>query len=55
MRGASFSSILFWNPISGKYYYEGTVTDDGLCRLGWSTSDALLDLGKFILIVVVSI
>uniref|UniRef100_F1KXS1 ATP-dependent RNA helicase n=1 Tax=Ascaris suum TaxID=6253 RepID=F1KXS1_ASCSU len=29
----------------GKYYYEGTVTDDGLCRLGWSTSDALLDLG----------
>ncbi|VDM42307.1 unnamed protein product [Toxocara canis] len=29
----------------GKYYYEGTITDDGLCRLGWSTSEALLDLG----------
>ncbi|VDD90052.1 unnamed protein product [Enterobius vermicularis] len=29
----------------GKYYYEGTVTDDGLCRLGWSTEGASLDLG----------
>lgn len=29
----------------GKYYYEGTVTDDGLCRLGWSTAQASLDLG----------
>lgn len=23
---------------SGKYYYEATVTDEGLCRVGWSTS-----------------
>ncbi|CAG5135709.1 unnamed protein product, partial [Candidula unifasciata] len=29
----------------GKYYYEGTVTDEGLCRLGWSTQKAKLDLG----------
>ncbi|MFH4977914.1 hypothetical protein AB6A40_004623 [Gnathostoma spinigerum] len=29
----------------GKYYYEGRITDDGLCRLGWSTSEASLDLG----------
>ncbi|KAI8759448.1 ATP-dependent RNA helicase DDX1, partial [Biomphalaria glabrata] len=28
-----------------KYYYEGTVTDEGLCRVGWSTRDAKLDLG----------
>lgn len=29
----------------GKYYYEATVTDEGLCRIGWSTSKANLDLG----------
>lgn len=29
----------------GKYYYEATVTDEGLCRVGWSTQDAVLDLG----------
>ncbi|XP_059141083.1 ATP-dependent RNA helicase DDX1-like isoform X2 [Physella acuta] len=29
----------------GKYYYEGTVTDEGLCRVGWSTEKAKLDLG----------
>ncbi|XP_023349415.1 ATP-dependent RNA helicase Ddx1 [Eurytemora carolleeae] len=29
----------------GKYYYEATVTDEGLCRLGFSTSQASLDLG----------
>ena len=29
----------------GKYYYEATVTDEGLCRVGWSTLDASLDLG----------
>jgi hypothetical protein len=21
----------------GRYYYEATVTDEGLCRVGWST------------------
>ncbi|XP_076629609.1 ATP-dependent RNA helicase Ddx1 [Colletes latitarsis] len=33
--------------ISGneKFYYEATVTDEGLCRVGWSTSQASLDLG----------
>ena len=29
----------------GKYYYEATVTDEGLCRIGWSTIDSALDLG----------
>lgn len=30
----------------GKYYYEVTCHDQGLCRIGWSTSQAALDLGK---------
>lgn len=30
---------------SGKYYYEATVTDEGLCRVGWSTLLGNLDLG----------
>nr|QOS47381.1 DEAD-box DDX1 [Locusta migratoria] len=29
----------------GRYYYEATVTDEGLCRVGWSTVQASLDLG----------
>ncbi|XP_064486490.1 ATP-dependent RNA helicase DDX1-like [Ornithodoros turicata] len=29
----------------GKYYYEAKVTDEGLCRVGWSTLAAALDLG----------
>lgn len=29
----------------GKFYYEATVTDEGLCRVGWSTEKANLDLG----------
>ena len=29
----------------GKYYFEATVTDEGLCRIGWATVDAALDLG----------
>ncbi|CAN8001757.1 unnamed protein product [Ixodes hexagonus] len=29
----------------GKYYYESKVTDEGLCRVGWSTVAASLDLG----------
>lgn len=35
----------FFN-ISGKYYYEVTCHDQGLCRVGWSTSQAALDLGN---------
>lgn len=30
---------------SGLFYYEATVTDEGLCRVGWSTQKANLDLG----------
>lgn len=30
---------------SGKFYYEAKVTDEGLCRVGWATIDATLDLG----------
>uniref|UniRef100_A0AAZ3R7P1 ATP-dependent RNA helicase n=1 Tax=Oncorhynchus tshawytscha TaxID=74940 RepID=A0AAZ3R7P1_ONCTS len=29
----------------GKYYYEVSCHDQGLCRIGWSTSQAALDLG----------
>ncbi|VUZ40001.1 unnamed protein product [Hymenolepis diminuta] len=29
----------------GKYYYEARITDDGLCRLGWSTALASHDIG----------
>ncbi|KAM6954207.1 ATP-dependent RNA helicase DDX1 [Aplochiton taeniatus] len=29
----------------GKYFYEVTCHDQGLCRVGWSTSQAALDLG----------
>lgn len=25
---------------SGRYFFEATVTDEGLCRVGWSTSQA---------------
>jgi ATP-dependent RNA helicase DDX1 len=31
---------------SGKCYFEATVTDEGLCRIGWSTSRATHELGK---------
>ncbi|OQR75005.1 ATP-dependent RNA helicase DDX1-like, partial [Tropilaelaps mercedesae] len=31
--------------VKGKYYYEAKVTDEGLCRVGWSTQTASLDLG----------
>lgn len=30
---------------SGKYYYEMTVKDEGLCRIGWSTMKSTMDLG----------
>jgi len=29
----------------GKYYFEAKIADEGLCRVGWSTSQASLDLG----------
>ncbi|MBN3308894.1 DDX1 helicase, partial [Amia calva] len=29
----------------GKYYYEVTCHDQGLCRIGWSSAQAALDLG----------
>ena len=29
----------------GKWYYEATVTDEGLCRVGFSSSQATYDLG----------
>ncbi|KAG8124287.1 hypothetical protein E2320_020012 [Naja naja] len=29
----------------GKYYYEVSCRDQGLCRVGWSSSQASLDLG----------
>lgn len=29
----------------GKFFYEAIVEDEGLCRLGWSTTQAALDLG----------
>ncbi|MCJ8750037.1 hypothetical protein PDJAM_G00194460 [Pangasius djambal] len=29
----------------GKYYYEVSCHDQGLCRIGWSTAQAALDLG----------
>ena len=30
---------------TGKVYYEATVRDEGLCRLGWATLGASLDVG----------
>ncbi|RMC17229.1 hypothetical protein DUI87_05807 [Hirundo rustica rustica] len=32
---------------AGKYYYEVSCHDQGLCRVGWSTMQASLDLGEF--------
>lgn len=29
----------------GKYFYEAIICDEGLCRVGWSTGSASLDLG----------
>lgn len=29
----------------GRFYYEVTITDEGLCRVGWSTQEANLNLG----------
>ena len=30
----------------GKYYFEATITSSGICRVGWSTMAAHLELGK---------
>lgn len=30
---------------TGKYYYEAYIIDEGLCRVGWSTKSASLNLG----------
>lgn len=36
-----------WGVVEkGRYYYEATVTDEGLCRIGWSTLEGKLELGK---------
>ena len=32
-------------PGSGRWYYECKVTDEGLCRVGWSTSTATFNIG----------
>ena len=32
--------------IRGKYYYEVSIVEDGLCRLGWSTKESALKIGK---------
>lgn len=42
----NFVRHVFVHP--GKYYYEVTCHDQGLCRIGWSTSQAALDLGMLI-------
>ena len=31
--------------VKGRYYYEVSIRDEGLCRVGWSTRQAKLDLG----------
>lgn len=38
---------LFFFSSKGKYYYEVSCHDQGLCRVGWSTMQASLDLGEF--------
>lgn len=33
---------------SGKYYFEATVTDEGLCRVGWSTQQVFHVFDNFL-------
>ena len=33
--------------VAGKHYYEATITDNGLCRIGFATADAYQELGRF--------
>lgn len=35
---------------SGKYYFEATVTDEGLCRVGWSTPMVCMSAGRYAII-----
>ena len=37
--------MVYLSYIIGRYFYEATVTDEGLCRVGWSTDKGTLDLG----------
>lgn len=34
-----------WGAVSGRAYFECEVTDEGLCRVGWSTADARREVG----------
>ena len=38
--------------LKGKYYYEATVTDEGLCRMGWSTRNGVRELGEHFVVYV---
>jgi len=40
--------IYMYTVHAGKVYYEATVTDEGLCRIGWSTKKATHELGDSI-------
>ncbi|XP_046461789.1 ATP-dependent RNA helicase Ddx1-like [Daphnia pulex] len=46
-RDAAWSGIRATQGVvnKGKYFYEATVSDEGLCRVGWSLNEANLDLG----------
>ena len=35
--------------VTGKWYYEATITDNGLCRIGFATADAFQELGWYLL------
>lgn len=43
--GGVRASVGVFASCGGKVYYEVTVTDEGLCRVGWSAPTASLDLG----------
>jgi ATP-dependent RNA helicase DDX1 len=40
-RDAAWSGIRATKGVvnKGKYYYEATVSDEGLCRVGWSLNE----------------
>ncbi|PNW85486.1 hypothetical protein CHLRE_03g188750v5 [Chlamydomonas reinhardtii] len=43
--GGVRGSVGVFASCGGKVYYEVTVTDEGLCRVGWSCPTAALELG----------